>query len=99
MEQRREPRFRPNQTVTVTVLGLRPGPVLQASVLDVSGSGMRLRSRLPVPYGAAVEIKLNATVAHGNVCRCEPQSDFYELGVEVSLVEILTAKDSFLPRA
>ena len=94
MEQRREHRFKPNQTATLRVLGLRPGPVMQASILDISGSRMRLRSKLPVPCGAPVEIEVNATVAHGSVCRCEPKQGSYELGVQVSMTEVLTAKNS-----
>jgi hypothetical protein len=84
MEQRREYRFKPNQTATVRVLALRPGPVLQACVLDVSGSGMRLRSHLPIPCGAPIEIEVSHAVSHGSVCRCKPEQGSYELGVRVS---------------
>jgi hypothetical protein len=83
MEQRKENRFKPNQTATLTVLGMRPGPVLQACILDISGSGMRLRSKLPVPCGARIQIEVNQTVAHGSVCRCEADQDSYELGVQI----------------
>lgn len=83
-EQRREHRFKPNQTAAITVLGLRPGPITQACVLDISGSGMRLRTRLPIPCGARIEIEVNDTVATGSVCRCEPQQGSYEIGVQVS---------------
>ncbi len=84
MDQRREHRFEPNQTATIRVLGLRPGPVIQASVLDVSGSGMCLRSKLPVPCGTPIEVELNNAVSHGSVCRCDPEQDSYELGIQVS---------------
>ena len=43
-EHRREHRFKPNQTATVAVQGLLPGPATQALVLDVSGSGMHLHT-------------------------------------------------------
>jgi hypothetical protein len=81
VEHRREYRFKPNQIATVTVLGLRPGPALQACILDLSGSGMRLRSSLPVPCGSDVEISVNEIVARGNVCRCDPDEDSFEIGV------------------
>ena len=84
MEQRQEHRFKPNQSATVRVVSLRPGPAIQASILDVSGSGMRLRSRLPVPCGASVEIEAHDTMARGSVCRCEPIEDAFELGIQVS---------------
>ena len=94
MEQRRENRFKPNQNATLTVLGLNPGAsVIQACILDVSGSGMGLLSGLPIPCGAQIEIKVGHTVARGSVCRCEPVEDSYELGVQVSMTEVLTAKN------
>jgi PilZ domain len=84
MEQRSENRFKPNQNVTVKVLGLRPGPILQACIIDISGNGMRLRSKLPVPCGTPIEIEVNNTVASGSVSRCTPEEGSYELGVQVS---------------
>jgi hypothetical protein len=84
VEQRREGRFKPNQPATVKVLGLRPGPIIHVAVLDISGSGMRLHSKLPVPCGTPIEIEVNDTVARGSVCRCKPEQGSYELGVEVS---------------
>jgi hypothetical protein len=94
MEQRRENRFKPNQIATLTVLGVNSGAsVIQACILDISGSGMGLRSGLPIPCGAQVEIKVGQTVSHGSVCRCEPMGDAYEVGVQVAMTEVLTAKD------
>ena len=92
IERRRECRFKPNQIATVRVLALRPGPILQASVLDISGSGLRLRIDLPLPCGAPIEIEWDHLLAHGKVCRCEPEQDSYELGVQVAVIEALTAK-------
>jgi hypothetical protein len=86
VERRREDRFKPNQAAIVRVLGLNPGPVIHASVLDLSGSGMRLRSNLPVPCGTSVEVEANHAVAHGAVSRCEPVQDFYELAIQVSTI-------------
>jgi hypothetical protein len=85
MEQRIESRFEPNQIATVKVLGLGlPGPVIEARILDVSGSGMRLHSRLPVPCGALIEVETEHTVSRGTVCRCSEQDRSYEVGVQVS---------------
>lgn len=56
---------------------------MQASVLDISGSGMRLLTKSPVPCGASVEVWMNESVAWGSVCRCEPAEDSYELGIQV----------------
>lgn len=82
-EQRKKIRFKAYQTATVTVLGMMPGPILLARILDMSGSGMRLRSLLPVPCGVPIKIEMNHTLARGSVCSCEPGSGSYELGVQV----------------
>jgi len=84
VEQRRERRFKPNGAVTLRVLGMRPGPIMSASLCDISGSGMRLRAPLPVPCGTLIEIEAHETIALGSVCRCEPDNGAYTLGVQIS---------------
>ena len=84
VEQRIESRLEPNKIATVKVLGLVPGPVLEASVLDVSGSGMRIRTTFPIPCGALVEVEANQIVSRGSVCRCNEQGPSYEVGIQVS---------------
>ena len=84
MEQRKESRLEPNQNATVKVLGLTPGPIIEASIIDVSGSGMRLNSTLPIPRGALIEIETKHTVSRGTVSRCNEQGHWYELGIQVS---------------
>ena len=82
-DRRREHRFKPDQDATLKVSGWRPGPIMQAAVLDISGSGMRLRTPLPVPCGAPVEICTNETLAHGAVSRCKPDNVSYTVGIRV----------------
>jgi hypothetical protein len=94
MHNRRENRFQANQDVTVRVLGLGSGPILQASVLDISASGMRLRTTLPVPSGTPVEIEVARTIAQGVIGRCESTQDSYEVVVQVYAV---TAKQPPVP--
>jgi hypothetical protein len=84
VEQRRERRFSPNQAVTLKVLGMKPGPVMRASVCDISGSGMRLRTPLPLPCGTPIEIEAHEMLTLGSVCRCEPDNGFYTIGVQIS---------------
>ena len=85
MENRCEQRFEVNQGVTVRVLGVSE-PIIQASVLDVSATGMRLRSGLPVACGALVEIGLACTIAQGVIRRCHPTQGSFELGIQVSAI-------------
>jgi PilZ domain len=58
--------------------------VMPASVRDISGSGMRLRTSLPVPCGTSVEIETQEILALGSVCRCQPDNGAYTLGVQIS---------------
>ena len=83
VEQRREHRFEPDQTVRARVLGMPPGPDMPVCILDISGSGMRLLSTLPVPCGVHIEIEVSNSVARGIVCRCDQDKDLYELGIQV----------------
>jgi hypothetical protein len=82
--RRREPRFQPDTPVKVKVLGWPPGPTMSGQVLDVSGSGMRLQVPLPVACGVPVEIDASETVSLGEVCRCSPVNDHYEIGLQLS---------------
>lgn len=88
LKQRWESRFKPNQSATVRVLGkatgLAPGPIMQACILDYSGSGMRLRCKLPVPCGAQISVDANSTLVLAHVVRCEPAKTDYELGVQIT---------------
>ncbi len=81
----RESRFKPNQAATLRVLEFNAVPFMQVSVLDISANGMRLRSRLPLDCGASVEIELDHATVRGTICRCQPERDCYELGVQVSI--------------
>jgi len=82
-ERRRERRLRPHQVVTMRVLGLTPGPIMQASALDISDRGMRLRSSLSVPCGIRIEVEVHEMVALGTVCRCEPETKAYNIGLRL----------------
>jgi hypothetical protein len=57
---------------------------MPASVRDISGSGMRLRTSLPVPCGTPIEIEAHETLTLGSVCRCEPDDGSYMIGVQIS---------------
>ena len=60
-------------------------------ILDVSGSGMRLRLPRPLPCGTLVEVDAGETLSLGEVCRCEPEQSAmpeiphttYNVGIQV----------------
>ena len=96
MERRRESRLRVIKTATLRVLDRMAGPSLgraiDAEVVDVSGSGIRLRTRVPVPCGASVEVDDRRLLLLGEICRCVQDSDgTYTVGLRV--LETLIASD------
>lgn len=52
--------------------------------MDVSGSGLRLRTPLPMPCGAMVRVDASEMLMLGEVCRCDPERDAYVVGIELS---------------
>jgi len=70
--------------VILTVLGATGRYVIEAYLLDISGSGLQLRAPMPIPSGAAIKIEGGNTLMLGEVCRCEPADGAYEVGIQVS---------------
>jgi len=66
------------------VLGAAPGPVMEACVLDFSGSGLRLRTPLQIPCGAPVRVDAQDLLMLGEICRCQPDHGAYTVGVRLS---------------
>jgi hypothetical protein len=50
-------------------------------VLDLSASGLRIKTHLPVPCGTLVDIYTETTTARGTVCRCEGVGGSFVIGV------------------
>lgn len=66
------------------VLGAKGNHLIEACVLDMSGSGLKLRVPAPVPCGTPVKIDGKNTLMLGEVCRCEPEEGAYTVGVQLS---------------
>ena len=93
VELRREPRLKINKAVTLSVINLMgepsTGKLVNARVLDTSGSGMRLEVVLPVPCGAEVVIEDQRMRIVGETMRCDPKSGGYIVAVRVSEIGLL----------
>ena len=63
--------------------------MMNARVLDVSGSGMSLEMALPVPCGAEVVIQDQHMRFVGETMRCDPKSGGYLVAVRVSETGLL----------
>jgi len=87
MHRRKEPRFNVSKTVSLRVLAAFPGPSLgqlvDASIIDFSGNGMRVCLRYPVPCGAKIQILDQDTMIVGTACHCAPQDGAYVLGIRI----------------
>jgi hypothetical protein len=82
-----------NKAVTLSVVSLMgqpsAGTLMNARVLDTSGSGMRLEVPLPVPCGAEVVIEDQRMRILGETMRCDPKSDGYIVAIRVSETGLL----------
>ena len=87
MERRKERRFAVNKSVELQVFDACPGPThgkrVNATVINLSGNGVRLHLQFPVGCGATVEITDKNTIIIGTVCNCTPQDDAYSIGVRI----------------
>ena len=101
VEHRRESRLKISKNVIVKVgslLGVPDaGKQIFGVVLDMSGSGVRLATSLPMPVGAEVEIADNRTLILGEILRCEAEGEGYIAAVKVS--EVTLVEEAPAPRA
>lgn len=71
MDKRNEPRFETSITVRLTILGSSagvPDKLVPASMIDISGRGLRLNTEVPVPVGSAVRVDFDDNILLGEVC-------------------------------
>ena len=85
MDKRREPRFRADQPVAVTVLS-EPAMRLEGRVVNVSGRGLGLITPIPLPPGAAIRIELDDSMVLGEAIYCRRDGDGHFIGVELDQV-------------
>jgi len=81
VERRKQPRLKVKQEVTITVLGQVGASSMQASVLDISGNGMRLRVPAKIPCGAGIKIDSKNALVLAEVSRCVREGHFYTVAV------------------
>ena len=66
-------------------------PPMSGTALDLSGSGLRIHLKNPIPCGSPVKVETKQMLMLGEVCRCEPDANGYELGL--TLFHSLTGLD------
>ena len=90
-ERRREPRY---TTDRLTLLHLtRPtGPErILCRILDISGSGMRLRTHRPLDPGTEIRVTLREAFAVAKVRYCIASGEGFDHGIQVEEVRIAAA--------
>jgi len=74
----------------VTAQGLMLMPPIAARVLDISGSGLRLRLPNPLPCGSPVKVETDSLVMLGEVARCDESGDGYIAGLRIMNTSTVT---------
>jgi hypothetical protein len=82
MERRMTPRLKLDEPLQVTVLG-QGLPSVTASVVEISGRGLKLHSPVPIPVDAPVKVEAPELLVLGEVCFCQAAGESYEIGMNV----------------
>jgi hypothetical protein len=82
MEQRREPRFRTGQTITLTLLGDKDTEV-SARITNYSANGLGLELPFAVTPGTAVKITLEDAIMLGELVYSHPQGKLHYAGLHL----------------
>ena len=85
MDQRREPRFAANQSITVTLLGEDAGTET-AIVRNASSRGLAIAVANPVAPGTALKIEFEDGFVLGEAVYCRRESESYFVGIELDQV-------------
>jgi hypothetical protein len=85
MDKRREPRFKADQPVVVTVLS-EPEIRLEARVVNTSGRGLGLVTPMPLPPGAAIRIEMDDSMVLGEAIYCRKDAGGHFIGIELDQV-------------
>jgi hypothetical protein len=85
-ERRREYRIRMEEAVLISLVGPLAGPPIPGSMIDLSGSGLKILSPRPFPCGSSVKIKSLNRFMLGEVLRSDPEGDSFAIGILVKHV-------------
>jgi hypothetical protein len=83
MDRRSEPREEANAPVVISELGTsRPDPI-GGMIEDISGSGMRIKLPYAIACNTPVRIETKDMLLLGEVARCEPVGDEFQLALVI----------------
>ena len=82
-ERRREPRFTTDRLTLLHLTGPTGPQRILCRILDISGSGMRLRTQHPLDPGTEIRVTLREASAVAKVCYCISSGDGFDHGIHV----------------
>ena len=85
MERRREARIPLEQQAWITLLG-DPEVRCQASAVDLSGRGLKLRLSRPLAPDSPVKVEFGDAMYLGEVCYCRHEDGAFVAGVAIEQV-------------
>src|SRR5690242_16444931 len=86
-ESRKEIRIRAAQPGNRTTLKWSASATLDASIIDISRSGLQLEVDKPVAAGARIELQLKELIVFGRVRRCRLENvGLYRIGIVIDQV-------------
>ena len=85
MDQRREPRFRTDQEVAITLLGAESW-CETGRVINASGRGLAIALPQPISPGTAIKIEIDDSLVLGEAVYCRDAAGSYLVGVELDQV-------------
>ena len=85
MDQRREPRFAINQSITVHVLG-QDARTETATIKNASSRGLAIELSNPIAPSTALKIELENSFVLGEAVYCRYESESWLVGVELDQV-------------
>ena len=81
-DRRREPRYATDRLTLLHLSGKNPERIL-CRILDVSKSGMRLRTKHPLQPGTEIRVTVRELFAVAEVRYCKPVSEGFDHGIQV----------------
>ena len=81
-DRRREPRYATDRLTLLHVSGQNPERIL-CRILDVSKTGMRIRTKYPLQPGTEIRVTVRELFAVAEVRYCKPVNDGFDHGIQV----------------
>ncbi|MEP7353420.1 MAG: PilZ domain-containing protein [Acidobacteriota bacterium] len=82
VQRNRPPRYKPRESIPVTVLALLQAPT-EGTIANVSTRGLALRLHEPIPTESWVQVSVKDTTLVGQVQYCGAAGHGHMIGVEI----------------